>query len=475
MSKFKSAYVCQQCGAVHSKWAGQCHDCQAWNALVEEPLPVASKAVSRQAGYAGAHDNPVLALAAVDIQEAHRLGTGFQEFDRVLGGGLTLGSAVLLGGAPGMGKSTLLLAALCHLSQQHTVLYVTGEESLSQVSLRARRLGLLQRPLLLLAETDVEKILEKIRTLQPTVVVIDSIQTLFFSELSAAPGSVSQVRESAAKLVGYGKQHHVALFLVGHVTKEGALAGPRVLEHMVDCVLYFEGANDSRFRLLRAIKNRFGAVNELGVFAMVESGLKEVANPSAIFLATHTTAAPGSVIMATWEGSRPLLVEMQALVDIASPPQVRRLCVGIDHNRLLMLLAIIHKHLQYGLYDQDVYLNIVGGFRVSETGADLPAILAVISSLKNKVIARTWMAFGEVGLSGEVRPVPGGQERLKEAAKQGFKHAIVPTGNLQGMHALPNLTVHGIAHLSELHKILQEEDILTTLDAKRLQPLSGLS
>lgn len=461
MSKLKQAYVCQHCGAVHNKWAGQCSDCGEWNCLVEELLPSASKATPRQQGYAGSVSNEVIALAEVDLQEAQRITTGFQEFDRVLGGGLTVGSVVLLGGAPGIGKSTLLLAALCHLSQQQKVLYITGEESLGQVSMRAHRLGLSQHQLLLLAETDVENILEKIRSIKPNIVVIDSIQTLFSPELSAAPGSVSQVRESAAKLVGYCKQHHVAMFLVGHVTKEGAIAGPRVLEHMVDCVLYFEGANDSRFRLLRAMKNRFGAVNELGVFAMLETGLKEVNNPSAIFLASHDKPAPGSVIMATWEGSRPLLVEMQALVDTASPPNVRRVCVGIDYNRLLMLLAVLHKHLHYVLYDQDVYLNIVGGFRVSETGADLAAMLAVISSLKNKVVSREWIVFGEVGLSGEIRPVQGGQERIKEAAKQGFKYAIVPKGNTQGVRFPEGLTVHAIGHLSELHDILKNDAIFS--------------
>lgn len=455
MPKLKSAYICQHCGAVHSKWSGQCGDCGEWNGLIEELLPAASKAVPRQQGYAGSVDSDVIALAEVDLQEAQRVTTGFQEFDRVLGGGLTVGSVVLLGGAPGIGKSTLLLAALCYLSQHQKVLYVSGEESLGQISMRAHRLGLSHHHLLLLAETDVEKILDKIRQIKPSILVIDSVQTLFSPELSAAPGSVSQVRESAAKLVGYCKQHRVAMFLVGHVTKEGAIAGPRVLEHMVDCVLYFEGANDSRFRLLRAMKNRFGAVNELGVFAMLETGFKEVTNPSAIFLAHDDKPAPGSVIMATWEGSRPLLIEMQALVDIASPPNVRRVCVGIDYNRLLMLLAILHKHLHYVLYDQDVYLNIVGGFRVSETGADLAAILAVISSLKNKVVSREWIVFGEVGLSGEIRPVQGGQERIKEAAKQGFKYAIVPKGNTQGAHFPSSIVIHAISHLNDLENQLK--------------------
>lgn len=460
MSKLKQAYVCQHCGAIHNKWAGQCGDCQEWNSLVEELLPTVTKSTARQQGYAGAVDSEVVSLADVGLQENMRLSTGFGELDRVLGGGLTVGSVVLLGGAPGIGKSTLLLAALCNLSQHQKVLYVTGEESLQQVSLRAHRLGLSQHELLLLAETDVEKILHKAKMIKPDIVVIDSIQTLFSADLSAAPGSVSQVRESAAKLVGYAKQNQVALFLVGHVTKEGSIAGPRVLEHMVDCVLYFEGANDSRFRILRAIKNRFGAVNELGVFAMMDAGLKEVSNPSAIFLANHDIPSPGSVIMATWEGSRPLLVEIQVLVDASSAPNVRRVCVGIDHNRLLMLLAVLHKHLGVVLHDQDVYLNIVGGFRVSETGADLAAILAAISSLKNSVISREWVVFGEVGLSGEVRPVQGGQERIKEAAKQGFKHAIVPKGNTNNAHFADGIKIHAIAHLSELRAILHDEDIL---------------
>ncbi|MBP9726142.1 MAG: DNA repair protein RadA [Gammaproteobacteria bacterium] len=461
MSKMKQAYVCQHCGAIHNKWAGQCGDCQEWNSLVEELLPAVSKSSPRQQGYAGVSDSEVVSLANVGLQENMRLSTGFSELDRVLGGGLTVGSVVLLGGAPGIGKSTLLLAALCNLSQHQKVFYVTGEESLQQVSLRAHRLGLSQHELLLLAETDVEKILQKSKTLRPNIIVIDSIQTLFSADLSAAPGSVSQVRESAAKLVGYAKQNQVALFLVGHVTKEGSIAGPRVLEHMVDCVLYFEGANDSRFRILRAIKNRFGAVNELGVFAMMDTGLKEVSNPSAIFLANHDIPSPGSVIMATWEGSRPLLVEMQVLVDASSAPNVRRVCVGIDNNRLLMLLAVLHKHLGVVLYDQDVYLNIVGGFRVSETGADLAVILAAISSLKNAIVSREWIVFGEVGLSGEVRPVQGGQERIKEAAKQGFKHAIVPKGNVAGARFAEGIKIHAISHLSELQTILHDEKILT--------------
>jgi len=457
MSKLKHVYVCQHCGSLHPKWVGKCGDCGEWNSLVEEQLPAASQSIPRQHGYAGSVTSDVIRLADVNLEEAQRVTTSFQEFDRVLGGGLTVGSVVLLGGAPGIGKSTLLLATLCHLSNQQRVLYITGEESLAQVSLRAHRLGLSHHQLLLLAETDVEKILDKVRHVKPNIVVIDSIQTLFSPELSAAPGSVSQVRESAARLVGYCKQFHVAMFLVGHVTKEGAIAGPRVLEHMVDCVLYFEGANDSRFRLLRAIKNRFGAVNELGVFAMLETGLKEVSNPSAIFLASHDKPAPGSIIMATWEGTRPLLVEMQALVDTASPPNIRRICVGIDYNRLLMLLAVLHKHLHYVLYDQDVYLNIVGGFRVSETGADLSVILAVISSLKNKIFSRQCIVFGEIGLSGEVRPVQGGQERIKEAEKQGFQYAIVPKGNMQGVRAFDRIKIYAISHLSELQRILSEE------------------
>jgi DNA repair protein RadA/Sms len=429
MAKAKQIYVCQSCGSQHSKWAGQCGDCQEWNSLVEEVQSMESKLNARQQGYAGENASKPVSLEQIPCHKEIRIDTCMTELNRVLGGGLVDGSVVLLGGDPGIGKSTLLLEALCRLSQKEKVLYVTGEESLQQVSLRANRLKLETGNIQLLADTHVERILEQLKKVAPKVAVIDSIQTLFSHEISSAPGSVSQVRESAAKLVAFAKQNSIALFLVGHVTKDGALAGPRVLEHMVDCVLYFEGGQSNRFRILRAIKNRFGAVNEIGVFAMTDKGLSQVSNPSAIFLAGHQQPKPGSVIISSWEGTRPLLIELQALVDVSHGSNPRRVCVGLDSNRLAMLLAVLHKHCGVASYDQDVYLNVVGGLKVSETAADLAILLAVISSLRNKAIAREVMIFGEVGLSGEVRPVQAGSERINEAEKQGFKIAIIPKAN----------------------------------------------
>lgn len=481
MSKQKQIYVCQSCGAVHSKWMGQCVDCKAWNSLVEE---VQSTEVlsDRHKGFAGESNNQIMDLANVSCEEQGRIKTGSIEFDRVLGGGLVEGSVVLLGGDPGIGKSTLLLATLCHLSKSHKVLYVTGEESLQQVSLRAHRLGLSENKLRLLADTQVERIIQKAQKEQPVVLVLDSIQTLFSAALSSAPGSVGQVRESAAKLVAYAKQANIAMFFVGHVTKDGSLAGPRVLEHMVDCVLYFEGLSSGKYRMLRAIKNRFGAVNELGVFAMLENGLREVSNPSAIFLVQQPRPCPGSVIMSIWEGSRPMLVEMQALVDASQSANPRRVCLGLDQNRLSMLLAVLHKHCGVAVYDQDVYLNIVGGLKVTETGVDVAIILSVISSLRGLVLPRDLIVFGEVGLSGEIRPVQGGLERINEAAKQGFKQAIVPKGNMVGAGRNKNKTVRSgehsdvgpdqktamelkaISHLSELMDLVRQ-DLLAPLSS----------
>ncbi len=426
MAKLKNIYACQSCGAQHPKWSGQCSGCGTWNTLVEETLQPTTH--PRYQGYA-IGEPEITNMADVTLQEETRFTSGVKELDRVLGGGLILGSAVLIGGDPGIGKSTLLLQAVCHLSQTMPVLYVTGEESLQQVTLRARRLGLPEKNLLLLADTQVERILKLAQEEKPRVLVVDSIQTVHTSLMQSAPGSVGQVRESAAQLVKYAKQTETTLFLVGHVTKEGTLAGPRVLEHMVDTVLYFEGEQDSRYRVIRAVKNRFGAVNELGIFAMTDKGLREVSNPSAIFLSRYEKPVSGSVIMATQEGSRPLLVEVQALVDQSHMANPRRVCVGLESPRLAMLLAVLHRHAGITTYDQDVFVNAVGGVRITETGADLALLLAVLSSMRNHPLPADVLVFGEVGLAGEIRPVQAGQERLREAAKHGFKKAIVPSGN----------------------------------------------
>ncbi len=429
MAKAKKQYTCTECGAISSKWMGQCGDCGDWNTLVETVAePTAASKNARFAGYAGG-ESQIKSLKDVSISAIPRVHSGLKELDRVLGGGIVPGSITLIGGDPGVGKSTILLQSLCTISQQQPVLYVTGEESLEQVSLRAQRLGLNGDKLRLLTETQVERIIQQSQIEQPKVMVVDSIQTIYTQMLQSAPGGVAQVRESAAQLVRFAKQSGTALFVVGHVTKEGALAGPRVLEHMVDAVLYFEGEGDSRFRIIRAVKNRFGAVNELGIFAMTETGLKEVKNPSAIFLQRYGEQVAGSVVMVSWEGSRPLLVEVQALVDDSSLGNPRRIAVGLDQNRLAMLLAVLNRHGGVMTGDQDVFLNVVGGVRISETSADMAILAAVISSLKNQPLPKDLVIFGELGLAGEIRPVPNGQERLQEAAKHGFKTAIVPRAN----------------------------------------------
>ena len=445
--KARTAYVCSQCGAEFTKWQGQCGECGAWNTLAEIVIEPAGKGIAagRRASWAGKVDAPrVTPLKDVRHGEDVRLSTGIAEFDRVLGGGLVEGAVVLVGGDPGIGKSTLLLQALAAMSAGAGVpsLYVTGEESLAQVAGRAVRLGLPVDGLQALAETGVERILEQAAALGPRLIVADSVQTLWTDQLTAAPGSVSQVRESAARLVRYAKETGTTVFLVGHVTKEGGIAGPRVLEHMVDAVLYFEGESGSRFRVLRAFKNRFGAVNELGVFAMGDRGLKEVPNPSAIFL-SGASQQPGSCVMVTREGTRPLLVEVQALVDASPLSNPRRVAVGLEGNRMAMLLAVLHRHGGVAVGDQDVFVNVVGGIRVQETAADLPVLLAVLSSLRDAPLPDKTIAFGEVGLSGEIRPVPNGEERLKEAATHGFVRAIVPkanapkAGSYKGMEIIP--------------------------------------
>jgi DNA repair protein RadA/Sms len=446
MAKPKSTYSCTECGGQTLKWQGQCPHCQAWNTLVEA---IAEKAVTRFTPVS--ETGQVQSLSEVKTGEEQRYSTGMAEFDRVLGGGLVHGGVVLLGGDPGIGKSTLLLQALCHMSQMSAtsnVLYVSGEESAQQVALRARRMTLDANAIHFLAEIRLEKIQLALTERKPDVAVIDSIQTIYSDTLQSAPGSVAQVRECAAQLTRLAKASGTCIILVGHVTKEGALAGPRVLEHMVDTVLYFEGDTHSSFRLIRAFKNRFGAVNELGVFAMSEKGLREVSNPSALFLSHHGGQVPGSCIMVTQEGTRPLLVEIQALVDEAHSPNARRLSVGLEQNRLAMLLAVLHRHAGIACFDQDVFVNAVGGVKITEPGADLAVLLAIVSSLKNKPLPEKTVVFGEVGLAGEIRPVQRGQERLKEAAKLGFVQAIVPKANKPKM-AISGIEVIAVERVEE--------------------------
>ncbi len=454
MAKTKAVYACSACGAQSPQWAGQCGDCGAWNTLTEV-VAMPAPAGGRFAGYTGDRYVTVTPLAAVQADTETRAATGLQELDRVLGGGLVAGSVVLIGGDPGIGKSTLLLQVLATLSGAMNALYITGEESPAQILLRAERLGVNDSELRLISETSVERILETAHREKPRVMVLDSIQTLYTETLQSAPGSVAQVRESAAQLVRFAKQSGTAMFLVGHVTKEGALAGPRVLEHMVDTVLYFEGNPGERFRMLRAVKNRFGAVNELGVFAMTGAGLKEVRNPSAIFLSRHETAVPGSVVMVTWEGTRPLLVEVQALVDQSQLSNPRRVTLGLEQNRLSMLLAVLHRHGGLVTGDQDVFVNVVGGVRVTETAADLAVLLAVMSSFRDAPLPADLVVFGETGLSGELRPVPSGQDRLNEAVKHGFKRAIIPAAN-KPREPVPGLEVFAADRLVQVLEWISE-------------------
>ncbi len=425
MAKARTVYVCTDCGGQTQKWAGQCPHCQSWNTLTET---VAEKETASR--YQPLNKNTELVrLENVDAAEEARYLTGISELDRSLGGGLVQGGVVLIGGDPGIGKSTLLLQALIEMSDRHKVIYVSGEESAQQIGLRAKRLQIQSQRLDLLSEIQLERILAVIGKNKPDVVVVDSIQTIYSEALQSAPGSVAQVRECAAQLTRFAKSSNTTLVLVGHVTKEGAIAGPRVLEHIVDTVLYFEGDTHSSFRLVRAIKNRFGAVNELGVFAMTDRGLKGVSNPSALFLSQHDRQVSGSIVMVTQEGTRPLLVELQALVDESHSPNSRRLTVGLEQNRLAMLLAVLHRHAGIAAFDQDVFINAVGGVKINEPAADLPMLLAIVSSLKGKPVRDKTVAFGEIGLAGEVRPVQRGVDRLKEAAKLGFKSAIVPKAN----------------------------------------------
>ena len=451
MAKDKTLYSCTECGASSPRWLGKCPGCGAWNTLVET-VPDAGPGKNRLSGagqYAGlAQAQAVMPLAAIEATEVARTPSGIEELDRVLGGGVVEGGVVLIGGDPGIGKSTLLLQAMDALQRVGLpTLYVTGEESGAQVALRSRRLGLEASQVNVLAEIQLEKILATIEATQPAVAVIDSIQTIYSDQLTSAPGSVAQVRECAAHLTRLAKATGIAVVLVGHVTKEGALAGPRVLEHMVDTVLYFEGDTHSSFRLVRAIKNRFGAVNEIGVFAMTERGLRGVSNPSAIFLSQHSEPVPGACVLVTLEGTRPLLVEIQALVD-GGGPSPRRLSVGLERDRLAMLLAVLHRHAGVACADQDVFVNAVGGVRISEPAADLAVMLSITSSLRGRALPKGFIAFGEVGLAGEVRPAPRGQERLKEAAKLGFSVAVVPRANAP-KKPIPGLEIHAVERVDE--------------------------
>ncbi len=425
LAKSKSEYVCSECGAVSAKWLGKCGQCGAWNSLTE----TISTSGGTQRFESLAERSAIVRIDSIDAKDAPRIRSGSDEFDRVLGGGLVPGAVILLGGDPGIGKSTLLLQTLTDLAATLPVLYVTGEESAAQVALRARRLGAENSAMPVLAEIQLERILEAIEQSASQVVVIDSIQTVYSEHLQSAPGSVAQVRECAAQLTRAAKRRNCTLLVVGHVTKDGQLAGPRVLEHIVDTVLYFEGDTHSSFRLVRAFKNRFGAVNELGVFAMTDRGLRAVNNPSALFLSQHDTPVPGSCVVITQEGSRPLLVEIQALVDQAHAPNPKRLSVGLEQQRLAMLLAVVHRHAGVAMYDQDVFVNAAGGVRIGEPAADLAVLLAVISSLRNKALPKGLAVFGEIGLTGEIRPAPRGQDRLREAAKLGFSHVILPKAN----------------------------------------------
>ncbi|WP_205201340.1 DNA repair protein RadA [Azonexus hydrophilus] len=443
MAKPKTIYSCTECGATNPKWQGQCPGCNAWNTLVESVAETPGKHRFEALAPAARLQN----LAEIEAREADRIATGIGEFDRALGGGLVGGGVVLIGGDPGIGKSTLLLQALAHLAQTQRVLYVTGEESGQQVALRARRLNLDATNLPLMAEINLERILSTLQAEKPQVAVIDSIQTLWSDQLSSAPGSVAQVRECAAQLTRLAKQAGITVILVGHVTKEGALAGPRVLEHVVDTVLYFEGDTHSSFRLVRAVKNRFGAVNELGVFAMTETGLKGVSNPSAMFLSQHGQEVAGSCVLVTQEGTRPLLVEIQALVDTAHG-NPRRLTVGLDAQRLAMLLAVLHRHAGIVCFDQDVFVNAVGGVKIGEPAGDLAVLMAITSSLKNKPLPEKLIVFGEVGLAGEIRPAPRGQERLREAAKLGFTRALIPEAN-KPRQPIPGLEVIAVRRVEE--------------------------
>ena len=460
MAKAKAIFVCTNCGAEYTRWQGQCKACGEWNSIEEVRMagPAAERSASRAValgGFAGAADGKVENLSNVQIAQTPRLSSGYGEFDRVLGGGIVPGSVVLIGGNPGAGKSTLLLQTVCKLSATTPVLYITGEESLEQVALRAQRLQLPTQQVRIAAETSIDNIMRIAQQERPTVLVVDSIQVMHVDGVDSAPGAVTQVRESAAALTQFAKRTGIAVFLVGHVTKEGSLAGPKVLEHCVDCSVILEAGTDMRFRTLRCHKNRFGAVNEIGVFAMTDKGLHEIKNPSAIFLNRQETVAPGSLATCVWEGTRPLLVELQCLVDISQYGNPRRLSLGTDSNRLSMLLSVLHRHAGIQLADQDVFVNVVGGVKIDGTSSDVPLILALLSSFSERPLPRTTIAFGEIGLTGEIRPVQSGLERLNEAEKQGFQTAIIPADNApRGKDAIGNLHLVPVENIQELAQLV---------------------
>ncbi len=456
----KRAFVCNECGADYPRWQGQCSACHAWNTITEVRLAAAPSARNdRFSGFAGDAKgiSRVQKLSEISLEALPRFSTGFKEFDRVLGGGVVPGSAILIGGNPGAGKSTLLLQTMCRLATEMKTLYVTGEESLQQVAMRAHRLGLPTTELNMLSETSIEQICLIAAQEQPKLMVIDSIQVMHMADIQSSPGSVTQVRETAAYLTRFAKTNDIAIIMVGHVTKDGTLAGPKVLEHCIDCSVMLDGETDSRFRTLRSHKNRFGAVNELGVFAMTEQGLREVSNPSAIFLSRGDEVTSGSSVMVVWEGTRPLLVEIQALVDHSMLSNPRRVAVGLEQNRLAILLAVLHRHGGLQMSDQDVFVNVVGGVKVTETSADLALLLSLVSSFRNRPLPRDLVIFGEVGLAGEIRPVPSGQERIAEAAKHGFKRAIVPNANMPKKNP-PDMKVYGVKKLSDALSVLDDLD-----------------
>lgn len=454
MSKQKTIFICQECGATSHRWQGQCHSCNQWNTFVEEIQIDSKKAPKSRAGFSGSISKAT-ALSDIKGKEHSRTSTGISEFDRVLGGGIVRGSVTLVGGDPGIGKSSILLQIMSFLSLNKKVLYVSGEESLEQIALRAERLNLAKDDLLVMCETNIEQISNYIIKNKPEVIVIDSIQTIYNPELQSMVGGVSQVRESTAYITQVAKQHEIAIFLVGHVTKSGDVAGPRVLEHIVDAVIFIESQDNGRYRMMRALKNRFGAVNEIGIFAMTDKGMREVKNPSAIFLNNGRTNLVGSVIVSVWEGTRPLLVELQSLVvdkNINQPP--RRLCVGIDSNRLAMILAVIQRYMHIDLYDKDVFLNVVGGIKINETSIDLALILIIYSSIKELEIPHDMLIMGEVGLSGEIRPIPYGVERINEARKHGFKKIVVPKANISKSTSHKDIEIIGISNLNQIKDII---------------------
>ncbi|MEX6160900.1 DNA repair protein RadA [Proteus mirabilis] len=456
----KRAFVCNECGADYPRWQGQCSACHAWNTITEVRLAATPSARNdRFSGFAGDAKgiSRVQKLSEISLEALPRFSTGFKEFDRVLGGGVVPGSAILIGGNPGAGKSTLLLQTMCRLAAEMKTLYVTGEESLQQVAMRAHRLGLPTTELNMLSETSIEQICLIAAQEQPKLMVIDSIQVMHMADIQSSPGSVAQVRETAAYLTRFAKTNDIAIIMVGHVTKDGTLAGPKVLEHCIDCSVMLDGETDSRFRTLRSHKNRFGAVNELGVFAMTEQGLREVSNPSAIFLSRGDEVTSGSSVMVVWEGTRPLLVDIQALVDHSMLSNPRRVAVGLEQNRLAILLAVLHRHGGLQMSDQDVFVNVVGGVKVTETSADLALLLSLVSSFRNRPLPRDLVIFGEVGLAGEIRPVPSGQERIAEAAKHGFKRAIVPNANMPKKNP-PDMKVYGVKKLSDALSVLDDLD-----------------